>query len=81
MVKVIGYFSTQFKTEDGTVISGINLIYGNEIKAERGEGIYPDKPLFFTQRKLEQLDYTPVIGENIEIVFNRQGKVQNIIRV
>ena len=80
-MKVIGYFNSQFKTNEGTVISGVNLIYGNQIKAERGEGLYPDRPLFLTHRKLEQLDYIPVIGDDIDIVFNREGKVQKIIRI
>lgn len=79
-MKVIGYFNSQFKTNEGTVISGINLIYGNEIDSKRGEGIYPDKPLFLTHRKLEQLDYIPVVGDEIDIVFNREGKVLKIIR-
>lgn len=80
-MKVIGYVNSSFKTNEGTIISGVNLIYGNQIMAERGEGLFPDKPLFLTHRKLEQLDYIPVVGDDIDIVFNREGKVQKIIRL
>ena len=80
-MKVIGFYTKEFTAKDGNVVKGLNLIVGNEIKAERGDGLYPDpKPVFIPLSKLERFGYEPFVGQDVTLLWSRDGKLMNIIQ-
>lgn len=74
-MELVGYKETKFTAQDtGEVIEGINLYLTGP--QDYVEGVACER-VFLTKKKLD--GYVPEIGDEIELVYNRYGKVDKII--
>lgn len=79
-MKIIGYKRSDFTTKEGTAITGYNLyltypIAGNDAGGSACERYY------MTDAKLAKSGYTPHVGDEVNVSFNRYGKPESIILV
>lgn len=73
-MKIIGIEQLSFKGNDGTQVEGETL-YGTEtIDPKRGTGERADH-FFMSKAKLAALDFTPTLGQTVEVLYNKFGKV------
>lgn len=77
-MKVIGIRPSSFNGSDGKTVSGVNL-YLTE-KLSQGEG-YSAERVFVTQAKLNEWNYAPAVGDQVELSYNRYGKVGRITKI
>lgn len=80
-MKIIGYSKSDFKTKTGDEIHGYK-IYGidEDIAPEFGEGKTCDQ-IFLTSWKISELgnlDVPSLLGHNVDIGYNRYGKIKSI---
>lgn len=73
MFKVIGFQRKNLKFKDGSEVSGVTL-YVTEVR--NGVNGFACDSLFVSDIKLG--DYTPNVGDTIEIRWNRWGKVEGV---
>ena len=71
---VVGYQGVKFTAPDGKEISGIRLHLLAE--GDPSRGVYGQ--ICDTQFISNRIDYAPMVGDRIQISFNRYGKVQSI---
>lgn len=76
-VTILGRAHTSFKGKDGTLIEGDTIYTMEGIDPRRGEGHRADH-FFLSASKLAALDFTLKPGQEVEIYYNRFGKVQTI---
>ena len=74
-MKVIGFRKSSFKGDDGQVVSGVNLFLTE--KCEKGEGLSCDR-IYVMDRILAASGYTPKLGDEVIIEWNRWGKCSGI---
>ena len=76
-MQIVWIRPSNFTGGDGTQVSGQNiyLVY----PLERGEGHGSDR-VFVTNAKLSQWPYRPKVGDEVEVVYNRYGKVSEIVQ-
>lgn len=77
MPKVIGTRPTEFNTSDGTRVKGLTVFTTEPIDPAKGRGESADR-FFLSAAKLAKLNFTPTVGMNITLLFNKYGKVQTI---
>lgn len=70
-MKVIGFRKSSFKGDDGQEVSGVNLFLTE--KCEKGEGLSCDR-IYVMDRILAASGYTPKLGDEVIIEWNRWGK-------
>ena len=75
--RIIGTMPVNFKSADGTEISGMTIFCADSIDPKRGEGEEAYK-LFLTADKLSKLGYTLRPGDTVNLIFNRHGKIERI---
>lgn len=73
MVTLVGFEAKHFKFEDGKEVEGFYLY--SEEKKENVTGIATDR-VFASHNKLD--GYVPVLGDVLEINYNRWGKLQSV---
>lgn len=79
-MKVIGIIPTKFTAKDtGEVITGVN-IHGTYPASCGGGNLGTDK-FYLSDRKLAALCPDLKIGDEIEPIRNREGKVTRIVRL
>lgn len=74
MVKVIGYRDVGFTAQSGEFVEGRTYFLGKDIDTQHGMGVSAEK-IFVTDSKLKKFSYMPEIGEAVEVVYNKYGKV------
>ena len=78
MAKIIGIATTSFTPKDSdTPIEGATYYTTEPIDSKRGVGDKGDS-FFMTKAKLAALDFTPAIGMDIEVLYNKFGKVATL---
>lgn len=77
MSKIIGIQPTAFDAKDGTHIEGTSIHLTSPIDPKRGKGEAGEK-IFLTATKLAEVDFKPEVGNEIEVLYNRFGKVQTL---
>lgn len=76
-MKVIGMRRVDFSAQDGNRITGYSLYCTFPIgKGGTGEGC--DK-IFLSDNKIAQSNYLPQVGDEINVSYNRFGKVDAVI--
>lgn len=75
--KIVGVSNVEFTTEDGKTITGTTIYYTEPLEPERGQGCFAGK-LFLSAAKLVALTYTPAVGQEVELLFDRNGKVKAV---
>ena len=77
MSKIIGIARTSFTGSDGTPVEGTTLYFTDPIDPKRGQGAIGGK-VFLSVAKLADLGFTPAVGQEITLFYNRYGKVATI---
>jgi len=72
MAKIVGIRPSSFKGSDGSDVSGRNIYLTEPL--DKGEGLATDR-VFVTDAKLADWVYKPVVGDEVEISYNRYGRV------
>ena len=78
MATIIGVLQTAFTTKDGNAISGTTLYVTEPIPANRGKGSSADK-VFLSSTKLAEQDFVPAVGQEVDVLFNKFGKVAKLV--
>lgn len=75
-MKVIGFSERSFTAKDtGALIEGMNIFVTYE--NYRTTGCACDR-FFITRQRLDECDYSPSLGDDIELQYNRYGKIIGI---
>lgn len=74
-MQVVGYRDSSFKAADGTQINGITIYVTDS--DTRVEGVKTDK-FFMSDRVSNRSNYLPKVGDEIEVYYNRYGKLYSI---
>lgn len=75
-MKVVGFSERSFTAKDtGALIEGMTIYVSFE--SNRITGIGCDR-FFISQKRLDECDYSPSIGDDIELLYNRFGKITGI---
>ena len=78
MANIVGIVSTSFIPKDGeNIIEGKTVYVTEPINPKRGEGLSTDK-FFLSKDKLAELSFTVALGQEIEVLYNKYGKVGTI---
>ena len=75
--KVVGVAPVEFATDDGKTITGTTIYYTEPLEPERGQGSFAGK-LFLSSARLAALDYTPAAGQEVELLYDRNGRVKAV---
>lgn len=78
-MKVIGRRKVSFKAQDGSQIEGLSLFCAYPITKD-GDGVGVEK-IFLSANKLSQLDFMPELDDEINVQYNRFGKVDTITQI
>ena len=71
MAKIIGIRPSSFKGDDGAQVSGKNIYITYAL--DKGEGLGAER-IFITDSKLANWSYRPVVGDEVNLEYNRYGK-------
>ncbi len=77
-MKVIGIRESSFETKDGNQIDGMSIYCTYPMS---GKGVYSGEAcerVYITKKRLYDCGYTPVVGDEIKVMYNRFGKVDSI---
>ena len=78
MAKLIGIVPTSFTPKDSdTPIEGATYYTTEPIDPKRGVGDKGDS-FFMTKAKMAALDFTPAIGQEVEVLYNKFGKISTL---
>lgn len=75
-MKIIGFSESSFTDKDtGALIEGMNIFVTFENKSTTG--LACDR-FFVSQKRLVDCGYFPSLDDDIELVYNRYGKISGI---
>lgn len=77
MAKICGIENVAFTGKDGTEVRGKRIHFTEAIAADRGVGEAADR-LFLSDAKLVAMDFTPVVGQDIDILYDKNGRVKGV---
>ena len=77
MPKIMGLEQKSFTTKEGDTIEGTSIYITDKIPPQRGEGCTGDL-IFLSKNKLNDLSFVPAVGMDIEVLYNKYGKVSTI---
>ena len=80
MLKLIGYERNDFTVKNsGEVITGYNIYMSRSITQERGKGQAVER-FYMTDAKLNSngFDLGGALGKDVNVYYNRWGKVERI---
>ena len=78
-MKVIGIRYVDFNAQDGKHVTGVSLFCSYPI-TKNGSGVGVEK-FFLSDAKLGYCGYKPEIGDEINVQYNRYGKVDSVTPV
>ena len=79
-MKIVGIKHTSFTPRDSdTKISGSTFYITEAFASGKGEGVSTDH-FFLSADKLSRLDFAPSVGDVIQVLYNRYGKVETICK-
>lgn len=74
-MKVVGFRKRSFMGDDGQQVSGVNIYLTCAL--DKGEGQGTDR-VYLTDAKLAECGYTPKVGDDVRVEYNRWGKCSGI---
>lgn len=77
MSKVIGIENVHFTGRDGNEVDGKRIHFTDPIDAGRGIGDAGDK-IFLSAAKLAALGFTPAVGMDVDILYDKGGRVKAV---
>ena len=75
--EIVGVVEVDFKNDTGETISGKTVYYTEPLDPDRGEGRFAGK-IFFSAAKLAALDFSPAVGQVVNFLYDRGGKVKAV---
>lgn len=78
-MKVIGFNKSDFTTKDGKEICGMRL-YLTAPLTGNGKGLSCES-IYMTDEKLARCNYTPNLGDEVMVSYNRFQKPEAITRI
>lgn len=78
-MEVIGIKRCDFRANDGNQISGYQIFAIKPIE-KNGDG-YEAEKLFLSDQKVLGGSVVPAVGKEIEVTYNKYGKVDKIVEV
>ena len=78
MAKVIGYRNSSFSGSDGSTVTGASIFLSYPLDNGVGEGC--DR-VFLTQARLNACGYSPKLGDEVRVEYNRYGKCSALYEV
>lgn len=76
-MKIIGVKNTSFTGSDGTQVEGMTFYATEAIDAKWGRGEQAER-FFLSKAKLAALGFTPAVGQEVEMFYNRYGKISTV---
>ncbi len=73
MYQIVGIEKKNYKFDDGKTCDGLNLYLTQERNSVDG---YVCERVFVSEKKLG--NYNPKLGDRIDVLYNRFGKVQEV---
>lgn len=80
MSRIVGIVDVSFSTKDGNTITGKTFHVTNPVEAGQGRGEVTDH-FFLSAAKLAALDFTPALSQQVQVLYNRFGKVASLVLV
>ena len=77
MSRIIGTTRTSFKGQDGTLVEGTTIYVADPIDPNRGEGESAER-YFLSKAKLTELGFPVAVGQEVELLFNKFGKIASM---
>ena len=78
-MKVMGFRRSNSTPKDGPLVTGINIYVSYPVTGE-GEGMVCDR-IYMTDDKLAQCGYTPRVGDDVTVNYNKFGKPASVVPV
>ena len=78
MSKVIGIAPSSFVGDKGEKISGFNVYLSFPLASGSGHGA---ERVYLTDRKVENSGYMPVVGDEVDLTYNKFGKVASMHKI
>ena len=78
MAKIIGIRPSEFKGDNGDMVSGKNIYVTYPL--EKGEGFGAER-VYITDNKLSAWSYKPAVGDEVNLEYNRYGKCSGMVKV
>lgn len=79
-MKIIGLVNVSFSTKDGNTITGKTFHVTSPVPVGQGSGEVTDH-FFLSAAKLAALDFTPALSQQVQVLYNRFGKVASLVLV
>lgn len=76
-MEIIGKRPSGFTTKDGTNIEGVTMYLAEVMHSPGAEGKSAER-VFLSKQKLASLDFIPAVGMEVDVFYNRFGKVATI---
>ena len=77
---LVGIRNTSFKSQSGDEIEGKTLAFEYPIPEDKGEGFDVER-IFVSNAKLNNLSSVLDINSSVQLVYNKYGKVDDIVDV
>lgn len=74
---LVGMRRVNFKGQDGNPVDGLNLFFQYSDRNITG---YGTEKIFISAAKFNDVSFMPQIGDNCQLLYNKYGKVADIIK-
>lgn len=75
-MRVVGFRNADFVGKDGRSVSGVSVFVSRPIT--QGGGGEAVEKVFLNRRLLDEFNYRPEVGDEIELLYDRFAKVKEI---
>lgn len=79
LYQVLGYKKVEFE-KNGNFISGLRIYLSIPFADGKGVGLSAEN-IFLSAKKLNEMGYSPNLGDKLELYYNRYGKVELVKQV
>ena len=78
MPKIVGIVHSSFTPKDSTtLVEGTTFYITDPLSPKRGVGLVTDR-FFMSKDKVQTLSFVPDVGMEVELLYNRYGKVGSL---
>ena len=77
MCTIVGYRDVNFTSQQGNEITGMTIYY-TETDVYGVSGQACDK-FFMSSKRLKDIGWKPAVGDNVELNYNKYGKVAGVV--
>lgn len=75
--EIVGIVNVNFTADDGKTVAGKSVYFTEPLTPDRGEGRFAGK-IFFSTAKLAALNYNLAVGQVVNFLYDRGGKVKSV---